>query len=113
MQIEETFRDIKSHRYGWSFEDARSDSTERLNVLLLVAALGAVAVLIVGVAAEQQELTRRYQANTVRNRRVLSVFFLGNAVVADGLRTLPNSALREALAELRRRSAQFSLDLRP
>jgi hypothetical protein len=28
MQIEETFRDKKSHRFGWSFEDARSDSTE-------------------------------------------------------------------------------------
>lgn len=112
MQIEETFRDIKSHRYGWSFEDARSDSPERLNVLLLIAALGAVAVLIVGTAAEQQGFTRHYQANTVRNRRVLSVFFLGKTVMADGMGGLPTSALREALVELRRRSAEFSLDSR-
>ena len=30
MQIEETFRDLKSHRYGWSLEDVRCRSAQRV-----------------------------------------------------------------------------------
>ena len=68
MQTEETFRDIKNHRWGWSFEDARSESDERLNALLLIAALAALATLLVGIIAEHRRMQRYYQANTIRNR---------------------------------------------
>ena len=39
MQSEETFRDTKSVRFGWSFRHAKSGSSERYLVMLLLAAL--------------------------------------------------------------------------
>jgi hypothetical protein len=42
MQTEETYRGFKSHLFGWSFEDARSTTAERLAVLLLIGILAAL-----------------------------------------------------------------------
>jgi hypothetical protein len=47
MQIEETFRDLKRHRYGWSLEHVRCRTAARIDVLLLIAALAAVAMHII------------------------------------------------------------------
>ncbi len=77
MQIEETFRDTKNVRFGWSLDHASSRSAERLELLLLVAALALAAALLAGAAAEEQGLARRYQANTVRSKRVISLVRLG------------------------------------
>jgi hypothetical protein len=41
MQIEETFRDLKCHRWGFGLRYARCNSAARLEVLLLLGA-GAV-----------------------------------------------------------------------
>ena len=82
MQIEETFRDTKSHRYGWSFEDTGSRTTRRLNNLLLIAILGCYVTVIIGVAAEAEKMQVRLQANTLRRRRVYSLFFLGRLVLS-------------------------------
>ncbi len=80
MKIEETFRDAKNHRFGWSLRDVRSRSGERLTVLLLLAALGTIAVTLLGFEAERRRVHRAYQANTV-SRRVLSHFVLGLALL--------------------------------
>lgn len=84
MQIEETFRDLKSHRFGWSMQDARCRVPERYEVLLLVGALAAVAVSLIGTMAEALGLQRRYQANTVRQRRTLSLMRLGRLAFGNG-----------------------------
>jgi len=76
MQIEETFRDAKNYRFGWSLRLARCGSTARLQVLLLLAALAMAAVSLLGAAATHDGRHRRYQANTVRTR-VFSDFVLG------------------------------------
>jgi hypothetical protein len=39
MQIEQSFRDLKSHRYGVGFEDSLTRTCDRLAVLLLILAL--------------------------------------------------------------------------
>ena len=36
MQMELTFRDLKSHRFGWAFEDARSRSLPRMAIQILL-----------------------------------------------------------------------------
>ena len=101
MQIEETFRDLKSHRYGWSLEDVRCRSTSRVDVLLLVAALAAVVLHMVGLAGRRRKLDHGLQANTLRTRPVLSTFFLGKLIIRRGLHKLvPSSVLREALVTL-------------
>lgn len=110
MQIEETFRDLKSHRYGWSLEDVRCKSTSRVDVLLLVAALAAVVLHMVGLAARQKKLDRGLQANTTRKRPVLSTFFLGKLVILRGLhRLVPCSFLRKALITICRYSQTLAL----
>lgn len=81
MQIEETFRDAKNQRFGWSLRCARSRDPRRLAVLLLLAALGIFAVTLHGLAAEAHGLHHRLQANTERRRRVFSFFVLGALVL--------------------------------
>lgn len=81
MKIEETFRDQKNLRFGWSLRHARSNSGERLEILLLVAAFASLALTIIGMLAEEAGIHRRYQANTERQRRVLSWFVLGKEIV--------------------------------
>jgi len=77
MQIEESFRDLKCHRWGWSLRHCKSRSRARLEILLLVASIAIVIQQLVGLAGEACGLSHRHQANTVRSRRVLSVFLLG------------------------------------
>lgn len=80
MQIELAFRDLKSHRFGWAFEDARSRSLPRMAIQILLAALASLVAMLFGLAAEEANLQRQYQANTIRTRRVLSLVSLGCAV---------------------------------
>lgn len=82
MQIEETFRDAKSHRFGWSLVHAQSTTCARIRLLLLIATLGMLALTLFGIAAESRRLHLNYQANRPkRKRRVLSLFFLGRNIV--------------------------------
>jgi DDE family transposase len=84
FQIEECFRDAKNPRFGWSFRHARSRSNNRLEILLLIATLGILALTLVGQAAELHNMHKGFQANTVRKMRVLSLFFLGKNVIEVG-----------------------------
>lgn len=96
MKIEETFRDAKNHRFGWSLRHVRSRSADRLTNLLLLASIAILAVTLIGFAAEGAGLHRKYQANTLQ-RRVLSWFVLGAAVIRrfePELRALRLSAVR-------------------
>jgi hypothetical protein len=114
MQIEETFRDLKSHRYGWSAEDIRSRDPKRIDVLLVVAAFASLASHVIGLAATGRQFQRYFQANTVRTRPVFSTFFLGNLTLARGRESeLPARSLRAALTELARVLAAAALDGTP
>ena len=106
MQIEESYRDAKNHRFGWSFRDARATTDQRYMVLLLVASLAMLALTLVGEAAESRGDHLRYQANTIRERRVLSWFVLGKAHV-DRLETevFLVADLRASLGRIRERIA--------
>jgi hypothetical protein len=86
MQIEETFRDAKNPRFGWAFDHASSRSADRLEALLLIAALALVATVLAGAAVEDRGLARLHQANTITSRRVLSLVRLGTyALQSDAI----------------------------
>lgn len=68
MQIEETFRDAKNPRWGWSFRHARCGHTERMATLLLIASLTSLAMTLLGHAIEMRGQHRAFQANTVKTR---------------------------------------------
>ena len=80
MQIEETFRDAKNHRFGWSLGDVRLSTPQAYAVLLTLAALAFLVVTLIGMAAERRGAHRAYQANTEK-RRVLSFLVLAAAIL--------------------------------
>lgn len=51
MQIEASFRDLKSHRFGCAFEDTLTRSAERLQVLLLIHLLATLVAWLAALAA--------------------------------------------------------------
>ncbi len=81
MQIEEGFRDLKSSKYGFGFEQARSRKIARIENLLLIAMLASFIAWVIGWLAEKENLHYQYQANSIKNRRVLSLFYLGCRVI--------------------------------
>ena len=101
MTIEESFRDLKSHRWGFAGRYARSSSMERIQVLLLVSALAMFVTWLYGLAAKARDWSERFQANTERKRTVLSIGFLGWRVLQLPDMKLNQRALRDACNDLR------------
>lgn len=101
MQIEETFRDTKSHRWGFGLHYARCNDGRRLEVLLLIAALASLVLWLAGLCGRALDWSRRLQANTERRRPVLSTVFIGRQLLRRSPLELPKRALDLAMAELR------------
>lgn len=99
MQIEEGFRDLKSSQYGFGFEQAYSQQIKRIEILLLIAMLASFVAWIIGWNAERQNLHYQFQANTIRDRRVLSLFYVGCRIMKKKIKlTLqPVSAIADEL----------------
>lgn len=81
MEIEEGFRDLKSSQFGFSFEHAYSVRIRRIQVLLMIAMLAAYILFFIGCVAENNKWQYKFQANTDKKKRVLSLFYLGCRVV--------------------------------
>jgi Transposase DDE domain len=77
MQIEEDFRDIKSHKYGFGLRYSMSNNARRIEVLLLIAALACLVCWLISLSAKKSNLHLDYQSNSIKNRNVLSVIYLG------------------------------------
>jgi len=56
MQIEEAFRDLKSHRYGVGFEDSSTRRPERLSVLMMLHSLACFAAWLLGLVIATMQL---------------------------------------------------------
>ena len=101
MQIEETFRDLKCHRWGFGLCYSLCRNAQRLNTMLLLAALASLVVWLVGLAARSIQAHRHLQANTERSREVLSSFFIGRELLRQGCSFLGPRHLTQALLTLR------------
>lgn len=100
MQIEETFRDLKSHRWGFGLRYARTTNPVRLEVLLLVGVLATFVLWLLGLAATARQWMRHFQANTERGRTVLSTVFLGREMLRSHRLKLAYRELSGALERL-------------
>ena len=100
MQIEEAFRDLKSTRFGLSLELHRSYHVPRLQMLLLIAALALMVAWVMGKATELTHQHRHYQANTIKDRVVLSTIFIGLRVIHDAYTTLQAQDIAQAWQRL-------------
>ncbi len=96
MQIEEAFRDLKSARYGLSLEYSGTRELQRLQVLLLIGSIAMRMLWLLGKATELTDQHRQYQANSTKDRVVLSTIFLGLQVLNDSRVVLTGEDLRLA-----------------
>lgn len=56
MQIEQSFRDVKSHRYGCAFEDTLTRTGRRLEMLLLIHMLASLVAWLAGCMATTADI---------------------------------------------------------
>lgn len=97
MQIEASFRDLKSHRYGQGFEDSLTRKGPRLEILLLVNALATFASWLAGLACEATGIDQwLYPAK--RKRKLYSTLRVGREALA---RHWPMEPVRQWLQRLR------------
>lgn len=100
MQIEEMFRDVKSHRFGSGLDYAGSRDPARMDVLRLIGSIALFFACLLGLAARRLQLDRQLQVNTVRDRAVLSWYSLGRWVASKLLRGKEIKLLEQILQTL-------------
>jgi len=101
MQIEESFRDLKSEQFGLGFSSNRSVQKNRLGVLLLVASLALFVLRLIGEVGKARQMEFKFQSNTRRSRPVLSVINLALQLVQHGMAAFPPRELNAVLERLR------------
>ena len=84
MQIEEEFRDTKSHRYGFGLRYSLSKIGKRLEVLLLIATLATFVCWLVSLSAYQKKRELDYQSNSIKTGGVLSIVYLACRLIYKG-----------------------------
>lgn len=77
MKIEESFRDMKSPRYGLGLGQAWVRKSNRYGIMLLIVMLSNFIACLMGQALELKKQHYEFQANSTKHRRVLSYFYLG------------------------------------
>ena len=77
MRIEHSFRTLKSHQFGFAFEDSQSRGAERLAALLVIHALALFLAWIAGWAAQRVGLQHQLKSNADRKQTSLSIISLG------------------------------------
>lgn len=106
MQIELSFRDLKSHRYGQAFEDSLTRKGHRIEILLLLSALASFASWAAGLAAEAADMVDRLAPHSAK-RKIYSVLRIGREAIVrqwsldhllrslSWLRSLPDDVLEQ------------------
>lgn len=100
MQIEEEFRDTKSHKYGFGLRYSLSNKVERISVLLLIATLAMFVCWLIALAAIRKKRQFDYQSNSIKSRTVLSVCYLACQLIRKRER-FNKSELLSSLSELK------------
>lgn len=108
MQIEEGFRDMKSHRFGQGFEDNKTKDMRRLVILILLTTITHWLLMIFGMIAKLENKHRHYQANSIKTSNVLSLAFIGFRVVVDKRFKLKIRWFEEAIYHLQKTSIKDS-----
>jgi len=80
MQIEESFRDLKT---GLNFNGSNTRTRACLSVLLLLAMLAQYVLYLLGLAVKLSKQHLRYQANSIKTKTVLSYQFIGLRAFKD------------------------------
>lgn len=97
MQIEQNFRDEKSERFGFGLRACDSRSAGRMLVLSLLATLSTIVLWLIGYHVENKGLHLRYQANSLKSRRVISYLTLAENILRHSPLILRRTVLSTVL----------------
>lgn len=97
MQIEASFRDLKSHRFGYAFEDSLTRKAKRLEILLLVHALALFVSWLAGLACAATGLDQ-WLAPIRSRRKLYSILRVGREAL---VRRWPIGRVAELIERLR------------
>lgn len=101
MQIEESFRDLKSHQFGMGLRDSRTQGIVRLTNLLIIAFLAYLMAWLIGLCGKNQKLQYAFQANSIKTKDILSVVFLARELVKHNKHRFRKAEWSQALFQLR------------
>ena len=101
MQIEEYFRDLKNTKNGFGLRHCRSFDQNRLNIALLIGNIATLLLWIIGLVSKQKKIHFAYQANTRKDRNVLSVFSIGWQTLKQRHLSLKTAEVELAMLEIR------------
>lgn len=88
MQIEESFRDMKSEHFGEGLERSRSRGVGRFTVLVLIASLAAFLLWLLGTVAEQCQLHQQMRPGSAKRHAYSRVFLARLIVTLDSCRCM-------------------------
>ncbi len=111
MQIEESFRDNKSARYGLSLDWQRCKCPDRLAVLVLIGTLAHTLLIFIGLSGVHAGLHRQFQANTTQHRAVLSYAYLALRMIGRKLEQIRRRDWLSGIHEFRQITASYGDDL--
>lgn len=77
MLIEHDFRDTKDVSWGVGLNNSGSYLKHRLEILLLIGYMALFLLWLIGLVGEKNHWQYNFQANSIKNKRVLSLVFLG------------------------------------
>lgn len=100
MQIEQNFRDEKSERFGFGLRASYTRSSGRILVLSLLATLSTIVLWLLGYYLESKELHLKYQANSIKHRRVISYLTLAKNVLRHSPLEIKRISLANVLNKL-------------
>jgi hypothetical protein len=94
MQIEETFRDTKSNRYGFGLCESGTKSPERMAVLLLIDFITTFVCWQSGLAVKENGVAADFQAHSSTCKNVLSIVYLGKQAIKKKINMTKQQFLR-------------------
>lgn len=85
MRIEENFRDSKCPHYGLGLKKSLTKAPERMDILLLIAAIATFAAWIAGLVTQMMGKASDFQAHSAKFTRSLSIVYLGREALKKQL----------------------------
>jgi hypothetical protein len=85
MRIEENFRDSKCPHYGLGLKKSLTKAPERMEILLLIAAIATLAAWLAGLVTTLSSKAADFQAHSAKFTRSLSMVYLGREAIRKQL----------------------------
>lgn len=85
MRIEENIRDSKCPHYGLGLKNSLTRSSQRMNILLLIAAIATFATWLSGLYIKSIGKAADFQAHSAKFTSALSYVFLGRGALKKNI----------------------------